>query len=88
MTQGRTVLYDVPIDEASNILAEYRRAVSLYPRFVSPQEGLAIIEEEMDEAKQAIRHGTGEQAYHEVVQLAAMCLRYLVDIGAQAAIKK
>lgn len=64
---------------------ELRKAQSRYVPFRSPMEGLAIVEEEMDEFKQAVRHGTREQVWKECVQLAAMATRYLHDIGGQHA---
>ncbi len=61
------------------ILDEYNRAVKVFPRpFASPHEGLAIIEEEFLELRQAVFWGDGD-VREEAIQLGAMALRFLVD---------
>jgi hypothetical protein len=69
----------------SAVEAEVRKAQARYTPFRSAMEGLAIVEEEMDEFKQAVRHGTAEQVETECIQLAAMAVRFLHDIGARHA---
>jgi len=59
----------------TEIVAEYQRAISKFPTFHSDREGFDILDEEVQELKQAIRHGTPEQARAEAIQVAAMALR-------------
>lgn len=63
------------------VLRELQRARRRFEPFHSAHEGLAIIREEYREFEEAVFHGTGEEALDEAVQLAAMALRYVVDIG-------
>ena len=58
---------------------EYRRAANKFGSFASDREGFDILDEEVQELKQAIRHGTPEQARAEAIQVAAMALRLLLD---------
>lgn len=62
---------------------EYLNACDRFPNFKSPHEGVAIIEEEFLEFKDATfwphKHPETTTA-EEVRQLAAMCIRYLMDI--------
>ena len=38
------------------------------------------MDEEVQELKQAIRHGTKEEARAEAIQVAAMALRFILDL--------
>lgn len=68
-------------DAASRAIGEARRSYGLYPAaFHSAHEGYACILEEMDEAWDAIRANDRSAARHEMVQVAAMALRFLVDL--------
>jgi len=58
---------------------EYKRATSKFPTFLSDREGFDILDEEVQELKQAIRHGTPQEARAEAIQVAAMALRLLLD---------
>ena len=64
----------------ASIREELNRATKKFGPFKSAMEGLAIIEEEVDEFKHEVRHGTLDKARQEAVQVAAMALRFLVDI--------
>lgn len=70
-------------DAVSEIVDEYVDATSKFGKFVSPHEGLAIIEEEFLEFREAVfwphKEHTGD-ARVEAVQLAAMALRFLMDV--------
>lgn len=68
---------------ATLALAEAGRAVSIYPPFNSPHEGWAVIFEELDELWDHVRANTGrtEDAAQEAVQVAAMALRYIAELG-------
>lgn len=67
----------------NDVADEYLNACDNFPNFKSPHEGVAIIEEEFMEFKEAtfwphkVLDTTSE---HEVKQLAAMCIRFLMDI--------
>lgn len=59
---------------------ELKRATDKFGPFQSALEGQAIIAEEFDEFTQAVRHETPERARAEAVQLAAMAIRFLIDV--------
>ena len=73
------------IDEVVNeVVAEYFDATMKFGKFASRHEGVAIIEEEFLEFREAAfwpHKNKGDDAYTEAKQLAAMALRYMVDIG-------
>ena len=65
---------------------EYHSAAHKFPKFNSAHEGYAVIKEELDElwelvkkSKQSGPNQFSEQQY-EAVQVAAMSLRFLVDL--------
>lgn len=77
------------IQEAKDaIWDEYIRAIGIHGPFVSAHEGLAVIEEEFLELRENVfwnRKSRDPDAWldameHEAVQLAAMALRFLVDV--------
>lgn len=73
-----------------DVLRELRRATNKFGAFASPHEGIAIIEEEFLELREAVfwkktpnetqdeRHA---RVRGEAVQLAAMAIRFLVDVS-------
>jgi hypothetical protein len=67
----------------NDIADEYLNACDQFPNFRSSHEGLAIIQEEFLEFREVAfwphKH-PNTNAEHEVKQLAAMCVRYLMDI--------
>lgn len=70
-------------EEAMNLVRdELRRATEAFHEFASPHEGWAIIEEEMDEFWDEIKAGRGQsvRGCEEAVQVAAMAVRFLVDL--------
>ena len=73
-------LIDVALDE---VRGELFRAIENFPPFRSAHEGVAIVDEEMREFRNAAywphRRGAGDEE-EEVMQLAAMAVRYLVDV--------
>ena len=66
------------------IRIEHEKAISKFPKFASPHEGLAIIEEELLELREEIfkQHDirTIEKMRKEAKQVAAMALRFMVDL--------
>ncbi len=73
---------------------ELDRASSLFDRFNSGHEGWAVIKEELDELWDHVRgacvdlglcatkcNGSGTAARQEAIQVAAMALRYLIDVA-------
>ena len=65
--------------------AELQRAKAAHRNFNSGHEGYAVIREEVDELWDAIKRQKGYNTYsgpaaHEAVQVAAMALRFLVDL--------
>lgn len=68
------VAYYVVVDD------EIERATKKFGPFHSAMEGQAIVAEEFDEFTHAVRHETKERAREEAVQLAAMAIRFLMDV--------
>lgn len=66
---------------------EVLRALRLHPRsFNSPHEGWAVIREELDELWDEVRRkggGRGPEARKEAIQVAAMGIRYALDLCAE-----
>ena len=56
-------------------------ARSKFPDFNSAHEGKAVIEEEMDELWQEVKHGEMRQAREEAIQVAAMAVRFVSDLA-------
>lgn len=65
----------------AEVLHELTRARERFSPYASAHEGLAVIREEYLELEDAIFHGSGADAYYEALQLAAVAVRYCVDIG-------
>ena len=65
-----------------DVVAELHRAQKRFPPFHSAHEGYAVILEEEQELWDEIRlkSGTPEGRRTEAVQLAAMALRFLLDV--------
>jgi len=61
---------------------EVLQAVVKFPPFASPHEGKAIIEEELDELWEEIKanQGRSPNAHVEAKQVAAMAVRYMLDL--------
>jgi len=67
-------------DAMADILEEFERASAKFGKFNSAHEGYAVLLEEVDELWQEVKHGTPERMREEAIQVAAMGLRFLVDI--------
>jgi len=63
------------------IVRAYDQARQRHPPMVSRRDGHSVIEEEYDEFWAAIKADDFAQARREVLQLAAMCLAYLLEVA-------
>jgi hypothetical protein len=79
---AHTVAISRLLDEVGD---ELSRALSLFPVFNSPHEGKAVIEEELDELWEHVKASSGRsaEARTETIQLAAMAMRYALDLCAE-----
>ena len=64
---------------------ELRKAMGKFPPFHSGHEGYAVIKEELDELWEEVKKkqstpGRAEAMYKEALQVAAMALRFMVDL--------
>ncbi len=66
----------------AEVTNEFRRAAIAHRPMHSPHEGWAVIREEMDELWEHVRANTGRsaEARHEACQIAAMAVRYMLDL--------
>lgn len=64
-------------------MAELMRAEGKFKPFNSHHEGYAVIKEEVDELWDAIKANNKQHALREAVQVAAMGLRFIVNLGSQ-----
>lgn len=77
-----------PVDRAlTEILAELKAAQEEFASFHSPHEGWAVILEEVEEMWNEIKANNTELSIREAIQVAAMALRYIVDMRAREARK-
>ena len=63
-----------------DIHEEFDRATKRHGSFRSPHEGYAVLKEEVDEMWDAIKANDLDSARKEAIQVAAMALRFLVDV--------
>lgn len=68
-------------ETVKDVLDELWHARSKFPAFHSGHEGYAVILEELDELWDAVRQDNYADARREAVQVAAMALRFIVDLG-------
>lgn len=70
------------VDLAAEVRVELGRALGLFAPMHSAHEGKAVIEEEYDELWEHVKANTGASpaAREEAIQLAAMALRYALDV--------
>lgn len=59
---------------------ELDRATAIHSPMSSAHEGYAVILEELDEAWQEIKRNDTAAAKQEMVQVAAMAIRFLIDV--------
>jgi len=63
------------------VLDELARAQAKFPAFHSGHEGYAVVREELDELWEAVKRDDSLHAAAEAVQVAAMALRFILDLG-------
>ena len=72
------------VQAVSEVDRELDYATKTYGKFASPHEGLAIIEEEVDELRREVyKHHTlrnAEQMVKEAKQISAMAMRFMIDL--------
>lgn len=61
------------------ILKEFESATAKFGQFNSTHEGYAVVLEELDEAWDAIKANRVHDARKEMIQVAAMALRWVYD---------
>jgi len=77
---------DVEAFEADDIMADVilalERSVAKHAPMHSPHEGHSVIREEFEELWEHVKADTGHtrEAYREALQLAAMAVRYALDL--------
>jgi hypothetical protein len=69
-------------EELNLVAAELWEALRRFPALNSPHEGYAVILEELDELWHEIKanDGRGPKARAEACQVAAMAVRYMIDL--------
>jgi hypothetical protein len=65
----------------AEVEAELRSAVTRFPKMNSAHEGWAVIWEELDELWTEVRGNDPVRAREEAVQVAAMAVRFLLDVS-------
>lgn len=63
------------------VLQELEDATEKFGAFNSAHEGWAVIKEEMDELWDEVKRNDRARQIEEAIQVAAMALRYLVDMA-------
>lgn len=84
-TQEKETQYELTSEEADAlqmIIEEYLGAVKKFGGFNSAHEGFAVLQEEVDELWEEVRkkQGNREDLAKEAKQVAAMGLRFLVEV--------
>jgi hypothetical protein len=65
---------------ADDVVKELQRAMQKFPKFHSAHEGYAILKEEIEEAWDAIKKNDLDHARVEMIQVAAMAIRFIHDL--------
>jgi len=75
----------IPTSLFTDVIEEYEKAVATNGPFSSAHEGYAVLLEEMDELWDEVKKKQSERdpekMYHEAKQIAAMGIRFMVDVG-------
>lgn len=80
-----TTNIDDAAEAMTEVIDEYSGATRKFGAFNSAHEGYAVILEELDEAWEEIKANDTERAIEEMIQVAAMALRFVVDMRARLA---
>jgi hypothetical protein len=79
--------YIAALGVASEIAREVSRARSMFPAIINPHEALGVVQEEFDEFKDEVyaynpfkNRDTRPAMRTELIQLAAMCVRTIMDV--------
>lgn len=64
-----------------DVLKELHRAMQKFPKFHSAHEGYAILKEEIEETWDAIKNNDLDHARVEMIQVAAMAIRFIHDLA-------
>lgn len=87
------VVNGTPLDQALGVIREeVAKAMAKYPPFNSAHEGYAVLLEEVDELWEHVKVKQGNRdvtaMYHEAKQVAAMAIRFMIDLGNEASGQK
>ena len=63
------------------VKAELHEATTKFPAFNSSHEGYAVLKEEVDELWDEIKANRHNRTREEAIQVAAMAIRFLIDLG-------
>ena len=69
------------LDAFTLVKHELHKANNKFGPMASAHEGIAVIREEYLELEHEVFHGNPERMIDEAIQLAAMAMRFLVDIS-------
>ena len=79
--QGTVALiYPDTRDIINSVLIELNKATTKYGPFHSTHEGYAVIKEELEELWDEVKVNNKEKARLEAIQVAAMAIRFIMDI--------
>ena len=71
-------------DAICDIIGEFERAGGLHPAFNSQMEGWAVIQAKLDDLRDEVKlHPklpAGHRTKHKVTEVAAMALKYMIDL--------
>jgi NTP pyrophosphatase (non-canonical NTP hydrolase) len=68
-------------DVFAAVKVEVERAQAKFGPFKNGHEGYAVLLEEVDELWHEVKHGDDTSALKEAVHVAAMAVRFLIDLG-------
>ena len=82
--QAETLTHSTPYRFLTDVLKEFTRAEEMHAPLNSLHEAYAVLYEEMDELWEEVRLKHGQRnsvrQYEELIQVAAMCMRTVVNL--------